>query len=59
VAYLITDENKDREFGNLLAIQDNYPKVVISTDEMVEEEGYKGVKHINIRNFLGQDNLGL
>ena len=59
VAYLITDENKDREFGNLLAIQDNYPKVVISADEMVEEEGYKGVKHINIRNFLGQDNLGL
>lgn len=52
VAYLITNENKDREFGNLLNIKDNYPKIVISTDEMIKEKGYKGIKHINIRDFL-------
>jgi len=52
VAYLITEENKQREFGNLLAIQDNYSKIVVSTDEMINERGYKGVKHMNIRNFL-------
>ncbi len=52
VAYLITNENKEREFGNLLAIQDNYPKMVISCDEMNDQSDYKGIKHINIRNFL-------
>ncbi len=57
VAYLITDENKKREFGNLLAIQDNYPKIVISSDEMIDKSDYKGIKHINIRDFLNKKNL--
>ncbi|MFH1838657.1 MAG: DUF4143 domain-containing protein [Candidatus Kuenenbacteria bacterium] len=52
VAYLITNENKEREFGNLLAIQDNYPKIVISFDEMINESEYKGIKFINIKDFL-------
>ena len=26
----------DREFGNLLKIQDNYPKIVVSMDKMIE-----------------------
>lgn len=52
VAYLITDENKKREFGNLLDIKDNYPKIVISADELIDNKGYKGIKHLNIRNFL-------
>ncbi len=52
VAYMITEENKEREFGNLLAIQDNYPKIVVSMDEMISKEGYKGVRHLNIRDFL-------
>jgi len=55
VAYIITDENKDREFGNLLAIQDNYPKIVVSSDEMVDDSNYKGIKHINIRDFLNKN----
>ncbi|MEK9130028.1 MAG: ATP-binding protein [Patescibacteria group bacterium] len=57
VAYLITDENKEREFGNLLAIQDNYPKIVVSFDEMIDESEYKGVKHINIKKFLDKNNI--
>lgn len=57
VAYIITDENKVREFGNLLAIKDNYPKIVVSMDEMIDQQEYKGVKHINIRNFLSQNTL--
>ncbi len=52
VAYLINDKNKDREFGNLLQIKDNYPKIVVSTDELIDNSEYKGVKHFNIRNFL-------
>lgn len=55
VAYLITDENKEREFGNLLAIQDNHPKIVISSDEMIDKSDYKGIKHINIREFLSKN----
>lgn len=52
VAYLITAENQKREFGNLLAIPDNYPKIVVSMDETVEQSEYKGVQQMNIRKFL-------
>jgi len=52
VAYIITEQNKDREFGNLLEVPDNYPKIVISTDTLVGVDSYKGIKHLNIRKFL-------
>ncbi|MBI5399289.1 ATP-binding protein [Candidatus Saganbacteria bacterium] len=52
VAYLISDEKiRDREFGNLLAIQDNYPKFVVSMDETAAGH-YNGIKHVNVRDFL-------
>lgn len=52
VAYLIPDKKTwDRELGNLLRIQDNYPKIVVSMDKMIEG-GEKGVQHINIMQFL-------
>lgn len=52
VAYLIIEESTiDREFGNLLAIKDNYPKMVISMDEILHTN-YKGIKHLNILDFL-------
>ena len=41
----------NREFGNLLEIDDNYPKVVISADAQYINT-FKGVEHINIRKFL-------
>jgi len=53
-AYLITEENKEREFGNLLAIEDNYPKMVVSFDSMIGKSEYKGIKQMNIRDFLTQ-----
>ena len=40
-----------REFGNLLDIDDNYPKFVISTD-MQYRNTVEGVEHINLRKFL-------
>ncbi len=52
VAYLITEENREREFGNLLAISDNCPKIVISMDEIIDKGEYKGIKQINIKDFL-------
>ena len=41
----------EREFGNLLAVRDNYQKIVISTDYKFKNT-YKGVEHKNIREFL-------
>ncbi len=55
VAYLIPDELVEkREFGNLLAIPDNYRKIVVSMDEILFEN-YKGIEHIHVRNFLMAD----
>jgi len=52
VAYLITDDKvKEREFGNLLAIPDNFPKIVISMDE-VAGGSYQGIQHLHIEDFL-------
>lgn len=55
VAYLITQENQEREFGNLLAISDNYPKIVVSMDEMIDNSKHKGIRQINIREFLNKE----
>jgi predicted AAA+ superfamily ATPase len=52
VAYLLQNENTiDREFGNLLKIEDNYPKFVISADELIGNN-HKGIIHSNIKDFL-------
>lgn len=41
----------DREFGNLLKIKDNYPKLVVSGERSFENS-YEGIEHIYIRDFL-------
>jgi len=54
VAYQLTGEKvREREFGNLLKIEDNYEKIVVSADEFAED--YKGIKHMHIREFLSAD----
>ena len=51
VAYLLPDEKvRERECGNLLRIDDNFEKIVVSADEFAED--YKGVRHMHIRRFL-------
>jgi predicted AAA+ superfamily ATPase len=50
-ADLASDSTIKREFGNLLAIKDNYPKVMVSADKTFENT-YEGVEHIYIRDFL-------
>ena len=54
VTYLLaSQETIDREFGNLKAIQDQYPKYVVSMDPIGGEvEGYPGILHIRLRDFL-------
>ncbi len=52
VAYLMPDQKtKEREFGNLLEIPDNYDKYVLSMDD-VPIGNYQGIKHMNIIDFL-------
>jgi len=52
VAYLLQDEKTmNREFGNLLKINDNYPKIVVSMDEFTGNT-YEGIQHLHIRRFL-------
>lgn len=54
VVYLLKDEHtRLREFGNLLAINDNYPKIVVSMDEIAGGK-FKGIEQVNIRDFLLQ-----
>lgn len=58
VAYLIVDDKTmDREFGNLLKINDNYPKYVISMNPMSRPHDYKGITHLTLRQFLMSDSL--
>lgn len=54
VTYLLaSDDTVKREFGNLAAIQDNYPKYVVSMDPLCGGFGeYPGIRHINLRDFL-------
>lgn len=40
---VIDPKTHEREFGNLLAIQDNYPKIVVTMDE-VEGVSYQGIE---------------
>ena len=47
----------DREFGNLLAIPDNYPKMVVSEDQF-SGNTYEGVRYMHIRDFLLTGNGG-
>ena len=48
---LSKQETIDREFGNLLKIKDNYPKIVVSGERSFENT-YEGIQHIYIRDFL-------
>lgn len=57
VAYLLASaDTVKREFGNLAAIKDNYPKYVVSMDPVSGGfSEYPGIEHINLREFLKTD----
>jgi predicted AAA+ superfamily ATPase len=57
VAYKLSlQETIDREFGNLLLIKDNFPKIVVTMDELAGVD-YQGIKHIHILDFLQQTTI--
>jgi len=52
VAYLLTNkETVDREFGNLLDIKDNFPKYVLTMDEIRDTSTYKGIRRMHVKDF--------
>jgi hypothetical protein len=53
VAYMLFDQRTiDREFGNLMSIPDNYPKYVITMDDVFTGPSFKGIQKIHLREFL-------
>lgn len=57
VSYLLASEStKEREFGVYGSVQDNWPKYVVSMDEV--DMSRDGIKHMNIRDFLLLDKWG-
>ncbi len=49
-------EDSDREIGNLLDIKDNYPKYVVTLDELAGGN-MDGVKIMHLSDFLLNDRL--
>lgn len=49
---IVDDKTREREFGNLRAIQDNYPKYVISATPLVSKSDDNGIVHLHLRRFL-------
>ena len=58
VAYLLeNDETRQREFGRLRNIRNDYPKYVISMTPMVTRRDYEGITHLGLREFLKSENF--
>ncbi len=58
VAYLLSsDEVISREFGNLAAIKDNYPKYVVTMDDYFATSAYPGIIQIHLQDFLTKEAL--
>ena len=54
VTYLLAgEETIQREFGVYKHVQDNFPKYVVSMDEL--DFSQNGIKHMNVREFLLSD----
>lgn len=57
-SYIIaSDETREREFGNLKSIKDNYPKYVISMTPLVRRADDNGITHLGLRTFLTAEGL--
>lgn len=52
-SYIIADmATRERKFGNLRAINDNYPKYVISMTPLLTHNDDNGITHLHLRKFL-------
>lgn len=52
-SYIIAEQaTREREFGNLRSIKDNYPKYVVSMTPLLTKNDDDGITHIHLRKFL-------
>lgn len=52
-SFIIAEQaTREREFGNLRFIKDNYPKYVISMTPLLTKNDDDGITHIHLRKFL-------
>lgn len=52
VAYMLTNEGTiNREYGNLLEIPDNFPKYVVTMDELTDTATHKGINRMHVKDF--------
>ncbi len=62
VCYLLSSQDTiDREYNNLIEIPDNYPKYLVSMDEIGKTSSYMGIEHVNVKDFchrLSRASLG-
>lgn len=49
---IIEKSTLNREFGNLLMINDNYPKYVITLNDLIIGNDFQGIKQMNLLDFL-------
>lgn len=56
VSLTIMDEKtREREFGSLLLVHDNYPKYIVTLNDMHIGNNYKGIQCLNLKDFLEMD----
>lgn len=51
------ESTAQREFGNLLKIEDNYPKYVVTLNDISTGEDKNGIIHTNLMDFLTNDQM--
>ena len=49
---MMDEKTREREFGSLLLVQDNYAKYIVTLNDMHLGNNYKGVQCLNLRDFL-------
>ena len=54
-SFIISDDStREREFGALRRIKDNYPKYVISMTPLLSRNDADGITHLHLRRFLAE-----
>ena len=54
---MLNEATRQREFGSLQAIANNYPKYVVSPDEWTSGSNVEGIRHIHLAEFLQMDRM--
>lgn len=49
---ILEEKTATREVASLLAIQDNYPKFVVTLNDPIIGGNFKGIHHVNLADFL-------